>query len=36
MPTETIVMLTIVVAIFAVFMSTVAWAERVTRGLQRR
>lgn len=36
MPAETVVMLTVVVAIFATFMGAIAWAERSTRSLPRR
>jgi hypothetical protein len=36
MPAETVIMLTLVVAIFATFMGVIAWAERSTRSLPRR
>ena len=36
MPTDTIVMLVIVIGVFAVFMGVVAWAERITRSLPGR
>ena len=36
MPTDTIFMIAVVVTVFAVFMGTVAWAERTTRNLPGR
>jgi len=35
-PTETIVMLVIVVAIFSVFAGVLAWGDRQTRGLSQK
>ncbi len=36
MPTDTIVMIIVVVAIFGIFMGVLGWAERTTRSLPRR
>lgn len=36
MPTETIILLAVIVAIFAVFAGTLAWGERQTRNLPSR
>ena len=36
MPTETIILLVIVVAIFAVFAGVLAWGDRQTRNLSEK
>jgi len=35
MPTETVIVVTAIVMVFATFAGTLAWAERQTRNFQR-